>query len=69
MKIIKKGKVPEKRILYFKCHYCGCIFACEKGECRKGCLYNAPYYTYPCPTCGKNAYSNTKFEEGDDQNG
>ena len=61
MKIIKEGVIPEKQIMRFECHYCGCIFECERGEAK---IYegrcNETIYIHDCPTCGREAYEYIK---------
>lgn len=48
MKIITHGRITEK-VLYGKCHHCGCEFIATKNECRE---FDETYgYTTDCPEC------------------
>ena len=68
MKILKPGKVPDKR-KKFICKTCKCIFECDKYkykyeyeyeyEYEYKCHYDLKdggYYQATCPTCGDAVY-------------
>lgn len=58
MKILKPGKVPDKR-KKFICKTCKCIFECDEYEYEYKCHYDLKdggCYQATCPTCGDAVY-------------
>ena len=58
MKIIKEGDLRKlKKIKYFECKKCGCIFEAEKDEYKCDSQYNEIYYCCACPYCNQMVYT------------
>ena len=52
MKIIKKGKLPEKRVYRAHCPHCKTIFSFEKHEAKlEGDQRDGDFLRVKCPLC------------------
>ena len=60
MQILKPGRIPNTK-KKFNCGYCGCIFICDKEECKYHLdQKDGDYLEAICPTCKRSVFVSIK---------